>query len=156
MWSDHYGILSWQLLGKNKKQSPFAITSCHYCKLRPCACTSVLIPCLWRNLAVMQSDELEKYLFAAIFKEKLSRLMIFSEPCLVGRPTSLFCRLTQYASPTQNAIYFSPSRLRVLGVLTLYLMFRLAYIGMCSVQHTQPCDQSSIHRNLFSPAYVAL
>jgi hypothetical protein len=78
MWSDRYGILTWQLLGKNKKYSRCAIISRHYCKLWSCAFTSVLPPCLWSNLAVMQSDELEKYLFTAIFKNKLSRLVTFS------------------------------------------------------------------------------
>ena len=29
----------------------------------------------------MQSDEIEKYLFTTVFKDKLSRLLIFSEPC---------------------------------------------------------------------------
>jgi len=53
MCSDHYGILTWQLLGKSKMKGPSAIINRHYCKLWPCASTSVLMPCLWRNLAVM-------------------------------------------------------------------------------------------------------
>ena len=71
LWSDHYDILTWQLLEKNKKLSPTAIMNRHYCKLWPCAFTSGLVPCLWRNLAVMQSDELEKYLFTTIFRTEI-------------------------------------------------------------------------------------
>jgi hypothetical protein len=53
MWFDRYDILTCQLLGKNKMWSPYAITGRHYCKLWPFACTSVLAPCLWRNVALI-------------------------------------------------------------------------------------------------------